>query len=81
MLRTLSISKSSTFYIHGLDPALPPETWLPTIDSLHKEGLFASFGLPNFNPTDAEAIHTLCVQSSWVPPTTYQGNLSALARH
>ena len=48
---------------------------------LHKEGLFASFGLSNYSPADVEAIHTLCVQSGWVPPTTYPGNLSAFARH
>lgn len=80
-LRTLSISKPSTFYIHGPDPALPPETWLPTIDSPHKEGLFASSSLSNFSPADIEAIHTLCVQSGWVLPITYQGNLSAFAHH
>lgn len=80
-LHVLGISKLSTFYIHGPDATIPPETWLPTINSLHKEGVFFSWGLSNFSPSDVESIHALCVKNDWVTPTIYQGNFSAFARH
>lgn len=80
-LRTLGITKFSTFYIHGPDSTSPPETWLPVINSLHQEGIFSSFGLSNFSSSDVASIHALCVTNNWAIPTIYQGNFSAFARH
>ncbi|CZR61972.1 related to aldehyde reductase (GliO) [Phialocephala subalpina] len=80
-LRILGITKLSTFYIHGPDPAFPPETWLPPINELHQEGGFSYFGLSNFGPEEVEKIHALCVKNNWILPTMYQGNFSAFARH
>ncbi|KUJ08031.1 putative aldehyde reductase [Mollisia scopiformis] len=80
-LRTLGIKKLSTFYIHGSDPAYPPETWLPTVNELHKEGVFSTFGLLNFTTEEVESIHVQCLKNDWILPTVYQGNFSAFARH
>lgn len=79
--RTLGITKLSTFYIHGPDPAYLLETWLPTINELHKEGVFSYFGLSNFSPEDVEKIYALCLKNNWIISTIYQGNFSAFARH
>jgi len=80
-LHELGITKYDTFYVHGPDATVAPEIWLPVINSFYKEGIFSSWGLSNFSPSEVESIHAICVKNGWVTPSIYQGNLSAFARH
>jgi len=68
------------FYIHAPDDSIPIAEWLPTINDLHKEGLFKRFGLSNFKPEDVRSIYDHCKKEGFVLPSAYQGNYSPIAR-
>ncbi|KAF2433940.1 aldehyde reductase [Tothia fuscella] len=79
-IKKLGVKKVDIFYIHAPDASLKPETWLPTINDLYKEGLLERFGLSNFLPEDVEEVYKLAKEKGFVLPTVYQGNYSPVAR-
>jgi aflatoxin B1 aldehyde reductase len=79
-LKTLKVKKVDIFYIHAPDSNFKPETWLPTLNELYKDGVFERFGLSNFLPEDVEHIYDLAREKGYVLPTAYQGNYNPLAR-
>lgn len=76
----LKMKKVDIFYIHSPDLTLEHESWLPTINKLHKEGVFERFGVSNFAPKTVEEIYDICASKGYVLPSVYQGNYSPVAR-
>ncbi|KAF2670534.1 aldehyde reductase [Microthyrium microscopicum] len=79
-LEKLKVKQIDIFYIHAPDRKRPIETWLPTIDELHKEGLFKRFGVSNFSPEEVRAVYDFQKSKGYVLPTVYQGNYNPVAR-
>jgi len=79
-IKKLKVKSVDIFYIHAPDPTVSHESWLPTLDKLHKEGLFQRFGLSNFMAEDVQSIYDICKEKGFVLPTAYQGNYSPVAR-
>jgi len=80
-LERLNVKSVDVFYIHAPDDAFPPKTWLPTIDKLYKEGVFARLGLSNFHPHQVREVYDEAVSQNFVRPTVFQGNYSPVTRH
>lgn len=53
---------------------------MPTVDKLHKEGLFKKYGLSNFEASHVQEICEYADAHKLVKPTVYQGNYNAIAR-
>lgn len=81
-LTTLKIKQLDIAYIHGPDRTETgkPENWVPTIDKLHKEGVFRRFGVSNFSPEEVRAVYNYSKANNYVLPTVYQGNYNAVSR-
>jgi aryl-alcohol dehydrogenase-like predicted oxidoreductase len=76
----LKVKQVDIFYIHAPDEALPPATWLSTIDKLYKEGVFQRFGLSNFSASQVQEAYDFAKAHDYVLPTVYQGNYSPVTR-
>jgi len=59
---------------------VPLADWLPGVQEVYKAGAFARFGLSNFQADTVQAVYDYCKEHSYVLPTVYQGNYSAVAR-
>lgn len=79
-LERLKTKQVDIFYIHAPDDTLPPSTWLPTIDKLHKEGVFKRLGLSNFRPNQVQEVYDEAKSKNFVLPSAFQGNYSAVTR-
>jgi aflatoxin B1 aldehyde reductase len=79
-IEKVKVKKFDIFYIHAPDASISPETYLPTINDLYKEGIFSRFGLSNFKPEDVQSIYDISKSKGFVLPTVYQGNYSPVAR-
>jgi aflatoxin B1 aldehyde reductase len=76
----VKVKKFDIFYIHAPDASISPETYLPTINDLYKEGIFSRFGLSNFKPEDVQKVYDISKEKGFVLPSVYQGNYSPVAR-
>lgn len=47
---------------------------------MYKTGVFARFGLSNFQAETVQQVYDYCKENDFVLPTVYQGNYSAVAR-
>jgi len=79
-LKALGVDKLDIFYLHAPDPSVPIASTLAGINALHHSGVFTRFGLSNFPASAVREIHAHCLAHSYIPPTVYQGNYSAVAR-
>lgn len=69
------------FYVHAPDPQMPVEKWMPTMDKLHKAGVFKRLGLSNFTADGTREVYDFAEKNGFVKPTIYQGHYNALGRH
>ena len=79
-LERLKVKQVDIFYIHAPDDALPPATWLPTIDKLYKEGVFKRLGLSNFHAPQVREVYDEAKSKGFVLPSVFQGNYSPVTR-
>jgi len=79
-IEKVKVKKFDIFYIHAPDATISPETFLPVINDLYKEGIFSRFGLSNFKPEDVQTIYDISKEKGFVLPSVYQGNYSPVAR-
>jgi aflatoxin B1 aldehyde reductase len=81
-LKRLNLKQVDIFYIHGPDRTETgkPENWVPTIDKLHKEGVFRRFGISNFSPEETRTLYNYSKANGLILPTVYQGNYNAVSR-
>ncbi|KAF2401386.1 aldehyde reductase [Trichodelitschia bisporula] len=79
-LKTTKAKQFDIFYIHAPDVSIPPTTWLPVLDELHRDGVFRRLGLSNFKAHQVREVYDLAVEKNLVKPTVYQGNYSPVAR-
>jgi len=68
------------FYVHAPDDKIPPKEWLPTMDKLHKEGVFKRLGLSNFHPHQVKEVYDEAKKGGFVLPSVFQGNYSPVTR-
>ncbi len=59
---------------------MPLSETLAGINEIYKAGYFARFGLSNFKVEQVTEVYEHCKTQSYVLPTVYQGNYSAVAR-
>jgi aflatoxin B1 aldehyde reductase len=79
-IEKLKVKQLDIFYIHSPEENGDPNTWLPTIDRLHKEGVFKRFGISNFTAEQVREVYNAAKKGGWVLPSVYQGNYSPVAR-
>ncbi|KIW06808.1 uncharacterized protein PV09_02488 [Verruconis gallopava] len=79
-LEKLKVKQVDVFYIHVPDDTVPPSTWVPTMDRLHKEGVFKRFGVSNFTGEEVKQVYEFAKANNYVLPSVYQGNYSAVTR-
>jgi len=79
-LEKLKIKQLDIFYIHQPDRNMTLEEWIPEIHKLYEKGVFRRFGVSNFSPTEVQELYDYCKSKSYVLPSVYQGNYSAIAR-
>ena len=79
-LARLRVPKIDIFFLHLPDLKTPLPDYIPTLDRLHKKGIFRRFGVSNFSPGHVEQLHAYCKEKNFVLPTVYQGNYNILSR-
>lgn len=79
-LEKLKVKQVDIFYIHAPDYAIPPATWLPTIDKLYKEGVFKRLGVSNFYADQLREVYDTAKSKGYVLPSVFQGNYSPVTR-
>jgi len=79
-LEKLKVKKVDIFYIHAPDSSIPISETLAGINEAYKAGYFSRFGLSNYQAEDVQKVYDHCKENSYVLPTVYQGNYSAVAR-
>lgn len=68
------------FYLHAPDASVPISETLAGVDEAYKSGAFTRFGLSNYKVEDVQKVYDHCKENSYVLPSVYQGNYSAVAR-
>ncbi len=79
-LARLRVPEIDIFFLHMPDLKTPLSEYIPTLDRLHKKGVFRRFGISNFSPGHVEQLHAYCKENNFVLPTVYQGNYNILSR-
>jgi len=79
-IRKLGVKNVDIFYIHTPDAGQPFEDVCATVNEVHQMGLFKRFGLSNYYVEDVQKMHDICKKNSYILPSVYQGNYSAVAR-
>jgi aryl-alcohol dehydrogenase-like predicted oxidoreductase len=69
-----------TYFIHAPDHRVPVKETLAAIDKLYKAGKFKRFGLSQYNAAEVEEVIRVAKENSYVLPTVFQSNYSAVAR-
>jgi len=62
----LKVKQVDIFYIHAPDSNAPLAEWVPTIDKLHKEGIFKRFGVSNFTPDQVKELYNFSKEHNYV---------------
>ncbi|KAH6974606.1 NADP-dependent oxidoreductase domain-containing protein [Ilyonectria sp. MPI-CAGE-AT-0026] len=79
-LAKLGVDSVDVYYLHAPDRRVPLKDTLSGLNELYKQGAFKRLGLSNFLGNEVEEIVKIAKENSFVVPTVYQGNYSAVAR-
>ncbi|KAI8814990.1 NADP-dependent oxidoreductase domain-containing protein [Cladochytrium replicatum] len=76
----LKMDQVDVYYLHSPDPATPIAVTLQALNDLYKQGRFKRLGLSNFSAEQVEEVVRVATENSFVVPSVYQGNYSAVWR-
>jgi aflatoxin B1 aldehyde reductase len=68
------------WYLHAPDHAVPYESTLREVNSLHEQGFFRRLGISNYAAWEVAQICEICARNGWKKPDVYQGIYNALHR-
>ncbi|KAI8814989.1 NADP-dependent oxidoreductase domain-containing protein [Cladochytrium replicatum] len=76
----LKIDQVDVYYLHSPDPETQIKETLEALNKLYQNGRFKRLGLSNFSAAQVDEAVRVAKENSFVVPTVYQGNYSAIWR-